>query len=148
MPTSFDSVIDVALITVNDYKLGKLFNKSQEGFKTYCDGFLIAAIPLFKQCKQSLSYNLKERYFDSCLTDKEISILAGFWVLKWFEKETQDSAQIANKLQISSSFTQHSPAQSLKEKSSYVDKLREKTNQEINDYLLSDISSLPFFNEW
>lgn len=148
MPTSFDSVIDLALITVNDYKLGKLLNQSQENFQTYCDGFLIAAIPQFYLCKQSLSYDLEARQFVADLTMFEQSILADFWVIQWFLKETQDAAQIANKLQVSSSFTMHSPAQNLKEKSSYLDTMREKVYQKINFYLTQDFDSIPHINEW
>ena len=39
--TSFDDIIDLALIIVNDYRLSKLFLQDENSFKTYCDGFLI-----------------------------------------------------------------------------------------------------------
>lgn len=147
MPTSFNDIIDRALIVVNDYKLGKLLNNSRDGFITYCDGFLISAIPNFYQCKQSLEYDTTTREFVNDLTMYEQDILADFWVIEWFKKETQDSAQIANKLQVSSAFTMHSPASNLKEKSNYLNGLREKARQKINDYLLQDINSLPYFND-
>lgn len=136
MPTSFDKVIDMALVTVSDYKLKKLYEQDVEKFNAWCDGFLITAIPDFSLCRQSLSYDEEKREFYSELTPMEIRILADFWVLEWFSRETQDATQIARTLNVSSAFTSHSAAQNLKEKSAYVDKLREKVEQKINDYLL------------
>ena len=148
MGTSFDSIIDLALIEINDYKLDKLFNQSQDGFQTYCDGFLISAIPNFFRCKQDLSYDANTRTFISDLTNLEQSILADFWVIQWFTKEVQDATSIANVLQISSAFSTHSPASALKEKGTYLNYLREKVMQKINLYLLSDIDNIPHFNDW
>lgn len=142
MGTSFDDIIDLALISIRDYKLDKLYNLSKDAFIKYCDGFLIQAIPNFTQCKQSLDYDINTREFLNDLTILEKNILADFWVIEWFKKETQDSIQLANKLQVSSAFTTHSPAQNLKEKSEYLDRLREKVYQKITDYWLSDLSFL------
>ena len=83
MPTSFDQVIDLALVTVDDYKLVKLYNQSQQGFQKWCDGFLLSAIPNFFQCRQSLDYDLTARQFVSELTNTEISILADLWIIEW-----------------------------------------------------------------
>lgn len=148
MGTSFDDIIDLALIEINDYKLDKLFNKSQDGFQTYCDGFLISAIPNFFRCKQDLSYDANTRTFVSDLTNLEQSILADFWVIQWFTKEVQDATSIANVLQISSAFSTHSPASALKEKGTYLNYLREKVMQKINLYLLSDVDNILHFNDW
>lgn len=142
MPTSFDKIIDVALLTVNDYKFLKLYNQSQEGFQKWCDGFLLAAIPNFFQCRQSLDFDLEQRQFVNELTFTEISILADFWIIAWLDREIQDSTQIQNKLQISSAFTQHSPAQNLKEKVALSNTLREKVYQKIVDYQVQDLDSI------
>lgn len=142
MPTSFDKIIDVALLTVNDYKFLKLYNQSQEGFQKWCDGFLLAAIPNFFQCRQSLDFDLEQRQFVNELTFIEISILADFWIIAWLDREIQDSTQIQNKLQISSAFTQHSPAQNLKEKVALSNTLREKVYQKIVDYQVQDLDSI------
>lgn len=132
--TKFDEIIDLALINIDDYKLDKLYNLSEEQFFKYCDGFLIRAIPNFIQCKQSLEYDLENRVFLNNLTRLEISILADLWVIGWWQKETQDATQIQAKLQVSSAFTSHSASQNLKEKSSYLDKMREKVKQKITEY--------------
>lgn len=100
--TSFDRVEDLATRKVNDWKLGKIYNKSLDGYKTWCDGFLLNAIPNFAgKCWQSLEYNESERMFLSDLTNTEIDILATFWVLEWWERECNDAAQNAAKMQTS-----------------------------------------------
>lgn len=45
MPTSFDNIEDLALVTVNDYKLLNLYNKNKDQFNQWVDGFLISAVP-------------------------------------------------------------------------------------------------------
>lgn len=151
MATPFDAVIDIALVTVDDYKLGKLMNQSQEGFKTYVDGFLLSAIPNFTRTVRPITYNETAREFTIDLNNLEISILADLWVIEWFDREINNSAYLQNKLQISSAFTTHSPAQSLKEKVVYVDGLREKVQQKMTDNQLlygNFTSSLNKYGEW
>ena len=144
MPTSFDTIIDLALTLIDDYALINLYNQSQQKFFTICDSYLIAAIPNFTRCKQSLSYDATLRQFDNELTDLEISILADYWILAWFEKQTQDSKKFNALLQSSGSFKSHSAAQNLKEKNTYLNGLREKVSQKVTDYQAQDIESLSF----
>lgn len=139
MATSFDAVIDLALVTVDDYKLLKLINQSQEGFDKWCDGFLIRAIPNFFDCRQSLEYDVTLRVFISDLTPLEISILADFWVMEWARREIDNSAQLQLKLQVSSAFTTHSPSQNTKEKLNLMDEMREKVHQKIVSYQLQNV---------
>lgn len=141
MATSFDKVIDLALVKVDDYKLVKLYKQSEENFTKWCDGFLLSAIPNFFQCRQSLDYNTDTREFVSELTNSEISILADLWIIEWFNRETQDSTKINALLQTSGSFKTHAASQNLKEKGVYLDALREKVNQKVTDYQLEDIDS-------
>lgn len=142
MPTSFDEIIDLALTLIDDYKLIKLYNQSQTKFLTYCDSLLIAAIPNFFRCNQSLEYTAETRQFSNELTNAEISILADLWILEWFKKETQDSRKINALLQSSGSFKSHSAAQNLKEKSTYLDGLREKVEQKMTNYQLQNIDNI------
>ena len=142
MPTSFDEIIDLALTLIDDYKLIKLYNQSEEKFIKYCDGLLLSAIPNFFRCNQSLDFSLDDRQFNNQLTNAEISILADLWVLEWFKKETQDSRKINALLQSSGSFKSHSAAQNLKEKSSYLDGLREKISQKMTEYQLQNIDNI------
>ena len=142
MPTSFDTIIDLALTLIDDYKLIKLYNQSQAKFLAYCDSLLISAIPNFFRCNQSLEYTAETRQFSNELTSAEISILADLWILEWFKKETQDSRKINALLQSSGSFKSHSAAQNLKEKSTYLDGLREKVEQKMTNYQLQNLDNI------
>ena len=142
MPTSFDEIIDLALTLIDDYKLRKLYNQSEAKFLMFCDSLLLAAIPKFFRCNQSLDYNTVTRQFNNQLTSLEISILADLWILEWFKKETQDSRKINALLQSSGSFKSHSAAQNLKEKSTYLDGLREKVEQKMTNYQLQNIDNI------
>ena len=140
--TYFDTVIDRALVIVNDYKLAKLYKKSVSDFKTYCDGHLMTAVSKFYQCRQSLTYNSTARTFDVDLTDLEITILSSFWVIGWWEQQLNNASQIELKLKTSSSFTFNSEAQNMKEKKSIIDRLYEEVKRLINDYEIIGLTSL------
>ena len=107
MGTPFDRVEDLATRKVHDWKLGKIYNRSLEGYNAWCDGFLLNA----------------------------------FWVLEWWERETNDSAQNAAKMQ-TSSFSTHSPAQHMKEEQVIINTKRESAYQKINDYLVQDLDKI------
>ena len=141
-PTPFNTIIDLALRLIDDYKLIKLYNQSQTKFLAYCDGLLLAAVPNFFRCNQSLDYDTTQRQFNNQLTSAEISILADLWILEWFKKETQDSRKINALLQSSGSFKSHSAAQNLKEKTSYLDGLREKVEQKMTNYQLQNLDNI------
>lgn len=142
MPTSFDEIIDLALTLIDDYKLRKLYNQSEAKFLMFCDSLLLAAVPNFFRCNQSLDYDAATRQFNNQLTSLEISILADLWILEWFKKETQDSRKINALLQSSGSFKSHSAAQNLKEKTTYLDGLREKVSQKMTNYQLQNIDNI------
>lgn len=134
--TSFDTIEEMALMTINDYKLAKLYNRSLEEFKSWCDGFLMAAIPQFTDCLKPLDFDLVEREFVSTFDNVEVRILANFFVIAWWERETNDGTQIAQKLNVPSSFkVEGVSAQNMKEKQNIIDKLREENSRLINNYL-------------
>lgn len=139
--TSFDDIIDLALVEVNDYRLTKLYeNRPEKEFNTYVDGFLISAIPLFTKCNKSLDYNLEDREFLVDLDSLEKSILAKLWILQWYRKDNQTYALYRQHLQNSGSFKNHSESQNLKENSTYADKLKEDVDRLMVAYQLVNIS--------
>ncbi len=145
MATSFDTIIDRALIVVDDYKLLKLINQSQENFNSWCDSFLVSAVPNFINCRQKLDYDLDKREFEADLTNMEISILADLWVIAWWEKETNVATRINTLLQTNNSFKTHSVSQSLKEKDSRIASLYTKLHQKMeNDYELQHLENIEF----
>lgn len=139
--TSFDTIIDRALVTVNDYRLSKLYNQSVADFKTYCDGFLIRAIPYFDECRQSLEYDLAKREFTADLTTTEQTILADLWIIQWYTRDNNTYALYRQHLQNSGSFKNHSESQNLKENSVYADKMREELSRQRVKYQLENVAS-------
>lgn len=142
--TSFDTVIDRALSIVSDYKLTKLYNQSEENFTNRVDSLLIQSLPQFGRCRQSLEFDAEAREFVSDLTAQEIYILGCFWVISWWEHETNNAAQIALKLGIKNQYSYNSESQNFKEKSNVIDKLREEVDRAINEYLLMNLADYEY----
>ena len=140
--TSFDIVETRALAVIEDYKLKKLFDSSIDGFEKYCDRLLMVAIPQFYECLKSLRYDEAARTFSEDLDEQEVSILANFFVITWWQRENNNAAQIALKLKSNNSFSFNSEAQNFKEKQNVIDKLREENARQINAYLAANLDSI------
>ncbi len=140
--TSFDTIETRALAVIEDYKLKKLFDSSIDGFEKYCDGLLMVAVPQFYECLKSLQYDEEARTFIADLNEQEVSILANFFVITWWQRENNNAAQIALKLKSNSSFVFNSEAQNFKEKQNVIDKLREENARQINAYLAANLDSI------
>ena len=76
------------------------------------------------------------------MDEQEVSILANFFVITWWQRENNNAAQIALKLKTSQSFTTNSEAQNFKEKQNVIDKLREENARQINAYLAANLDSI------
>lgn len=146
MGTLFEKVYDRALVIISDYKLDNLARSDYEAFLLYLQGILERSIPDFTSCNTDLSYEEiedesgeKVMAFVQDLSNKEINILSSIMVYNWFTKQVNDVTQFQGHLS-NKEFKSHSEAQNLKEKSEYLDRLREKYSQDIVDY---EIESLP-----
>lgn len=144
MATSFDIIEDMGLGQIDDYTLTNLYNRDFERFQKFCDGLLVMAIPYFSCCKKSLEYDITNREIVGDLDSEEIAILADFWMIQWFSRKVNNAAQFQSKLQNSGNFKNHSEAQNLKEKTSWLDRLRERVYQRITDYQINDLSDESF----
>lgn len=142
--TSFDTVIDSALAIIDDYKLRKLYNQDVDLFKARIDSLLIQSLPQFWQCRQSLDYDAENREFNSSLTPQEVYILACFWIIAWWEYETNNAAQIALKLGLKNQYSYNSESQNFKEKGNIIDKLREEVDRAITNYLLQSLDDYQY----
>ena len=80
--------------------------------------------------------------FDNVLSEQEINILSSIMVYNWFSRNINDVTQFQGHLN-NKEFKSHSEAQNLKEKSEYLDRLREKYSQDITDYQLSSLPNSP-----
>lgn len=142
--TEFDKIESIALSVVEDYKLGKLYNQNIEKFQSKCDSYLINSIPQFSQCRQSLDYDSESRYFMADLTNLEVYILSRYWIIAWWENETNNAAQIALKLGIKNQYSYNSESQNFKEKQNIIDKLREDVDRATQEYLLLYLDEYDF----
>lgn len=147
MGTLFEKVYDRALVIIKDYKLDNLAQSDYEAFLLYLQGILERSIPDFTSCNTDLSYQEfeddngeKVMAFVQELSNKEINILSSIMVYNWFTRQTNDVTQFQGHLS-NKEFKAHSEANNLKEKSEYLDRLREKYNQDIVDY---EIDSIPY----
>lgn len=139
MATSFEEIYDLALVMINDYRLNNLYKVDADAFLTHMQGLLINAIPMAEEgCEKALDYNLSSGTFTNNLSNKVKKILADALVIVWFERITNDVTQVNALLQGRDKKT-HSVAQNLKEKSEYLDRMREKLRQDITDYQISNL---------
>lgn len=100
MNTTYDEIIDLALISIEDYRLNNLFKSSPEKFKLVLEGFLVRGIPSFDNCIKDLSdRDDTTKSFNFTLDDMEKSILADYTVLAWLDKQINDVRQITAMLQ-------------------------------------------------
>ena len=136
--TSFDTIIDLAMATIQDYKLNNLYDSSQDDFATITNAFLVRGLPEFTNCKSSLAYDSNQHAFLADLSPLEISILADLWLYEWFNWHVQNVTQFQGKMS-PSDFKHYSEAENLKQKSEYIDKIREKFNQKMVDYSLQTV---------
>ena len=82
MATSFDSVIDMALIIIRDYKLDALYDSDENSFKQVLQGYMLKGLPKFEVSSiKSLEYNLTNREFVEDLDDIEIDIISDWTVI-------------------------------------------------------------------
>lgn len=139
--TSFDKIENLALGIVEDYKLAKLNESDPELLQKFCDGLLLNSMPQFVECGERLEYDSVTRTFSADLTDLEIYILSRYWIIAWWERETNNAAQIALKLGIKNQYSYNSESQNFKEKQNVIDKLREEVDRATQDYLLLDLDS-------
>lgn len=137
--TSFEEIYDLALVMINDYRLNHLYKEDKEHFLVYMQGLLVNAVPMVEEgCEKALSYDLNTKSFSENLPNKIQKILADAIVIVWFQNATNDITQVNNLLQGRDKKT-FSAAQNLKEKSEYLDRLREKLRQDINDYQINSL---------
>lgn len=135
MGTEISEVLEMALVSIQDYKLNNLYTKSQmhEEWKNYLYGFLSLAVADFDNCVKSLNYDVATGYFDSELNNKEKMILSRWIVYEWFVRETNNILQFNNQLN-DNDFKRYSEANNLQQKSEYRDRTREIVMQMMVDY--------------
>ncbi len=146
MATSFDSVIDMALVIIRDYKLDALYETDVEDFNLVLQGYMLKGLPKFEVSSiKPLSYDLETRTFDEDLDTIEIDIISDWTVIMWYTDQLQDVLEFKEPLR-DVDFNRFATGQNLKLRQSYLEELRRKVKQDATNYQFQHISGIPYFN--
>jgi hypothetical protein len=146
MATSFDSVIDMALIIIRDYKLDALYESDENSFKQILQGYMLKGLPKFEvSAIKSLEYNLTNREFVEDLDDIEIDIISDWTVIMWYTDQIQDVLEFKEPLS-DVDFKRLATGQNLKPRQAYLQELRRKAKQDATNYQFMHMNELPYFN--
>ena len=146
MATSFDSVIDMALIIIRDYKLDALYQEDAGSFNLVLQGYMLKGLPKFEvSCVDSLAYNLETRTFERELSDVEIDIISDWTVIMWYTDQINDVLEFKEPLS-DVDFKRLATGQNLKPRQAYLQELRRKAKQDATNYQFMHIEKLPDFN--
>ena len=146
MATSFDSVIDMALIIIRDYKLDALYESDENSFKQILQGYMLKGLPKFEVSSiKSLEYNLANREFVEDLDSVEIDIISDWTVIMWYTDQLQDVLEFREPLS-DLDFKRLATGQNLKPRQAYLQELRRKAKQDATNYQFQHMNQLPYFN--
>ena len=146
MGTHVSEIFDLFMITVTDYRLTDLFDTSEEDFETYLEGFLEYAIADFEMCSQDLDYDETTKEFSETITRKNKTILATLMMRYWLQKLVNDITQM-NLHVTDRDFRVASEAMNLREKSIYLNTVKEQCSQLLNDYEYKNNAWDDWFNQ-
>lgn len=144
--TSYDTIIDLALVSIEDYHLNRLAIDSPKDFNIVLEGFMIRGLPNFENCKKDLSSrDDEERVFLCKLSEIEKSIIADYTVISWLDKEIHDIRQITGMMQNNKEAHRYSEANNLNAKVHRRDQLIEQVATKKTTYSFNEANWL---NKW
>lgn len=100
MGTPLNTIIDRAMITINDYKLDDVYKTDPNTFTTILEGYMVRGLSKFDACLKPLDYNLDTHEFNVDLDMYEIDIIASWTVIEWYEGELQDVLEFKEPLRV------------------------------------------------
>ena len=131
--TSASEIYDLMMQKTADYRLLTLFESSENDFEDYLEAWLKFAIVDFDICEQVLSYDCVTKTFSVILTIENQVILSMLMMKHWMIKNVNDITQM--NLHITDrDFKVASEAMNLREKSSYLNMIKEECSQLLNNY--------------
>ena len=144
--TPYDDIIDLALVSIEDYHLNKLAIDSPNDFDIVLEGFMIRGLANFENCNKDLSQRSdKDRLFKVKLDEIEKSIIADYTVISWLDKEINDVRQITGMMQNQKEAHRYSEANNLNAKVHRRDQLMEQVATKKTTYSLNKVDWL---NKW
>lgn len=133
MGTPFSDIEDLALVTIQDYKLDALYQASQTDWATFVGGFVARASLLFRTSAIDLSYDINTLSFNSTLGRSEKNILVYLFIQMWLERSAQNLSQKMATMTPADAKRTNLPT-TLKEQQYALDSIREKTTQLMTEY--------------
>jgi len=94
MSTSYDVPANGFLRKISDYLL---MNMESAEVIELVDGYILGALPYFKQCSKLSVRDDVARTFDDDLTNEEVEILANLMVLEWLKPIVYNVDELRNK---------------------------------------------------
>ena len=144
--TSYDDIIDLALVSIEDYHLNRLAVASPKDFNIVLEGFMVRGLANFENCRQDLSdRDSSARVFNCALTEIEKSIIADYTVIAWLDKEINDVRQITGMMQNNKEAHRYSEAKNLNAKINRRNQLIEEVATKKTTYSFSKSNWL---NKW
>lgn len=139
MSTPFSDIIDASTIKFKDFRYDKLKIDKIEQWNIRMEGFLMAGLPLFRNCKKSLS----DRddilgQFNETLNYDEIDILSDCIVIKWMERDLKDTLKTNSLLQEKNSTKRVNEPAMISAQRLLISQSMEELNRKMSDYGLSD----------
>lgn len=142
--TKISEIYEMFLLSIQDYRIKKLFIDTPEVADDLMYNFLNEAISKFINCtKPIFTLNTEDNEFNCELDIQEKNILKDLMIIAWMNWSVNDITQMNWALN-DNDFKHFSEEKNLKEKSEYVDRLREKVSQDMVNYGLSHTP----FKEW
>jgi hypothetical protein len=133
MGTSASEIYDLMMQKTADYRLLTLFETSESDFEDYLEAWLKFAIVDFYTCEQALSYDCSTKLFSVDLTTENQVILATLMMKHWMIKNVNDITQM-NLHVTDRDFKVASEAMNLREKSAYLNTIKEECSQLLSNY--------------
>lgn len=133
MATSFEQIEDLAFVTIQDYKLDRLYKSNPVDWSVVVGGMVARAALKFPECEKDLAYDLASLSFTADLSAEEINILVYLFIEIWIEKVAQNLTQIVSTMTPSDAKRTSVPAM-VKEQQYKLDVAREKNRQRITEY--------------
>ena len=144
--TSYDEIIDLALVSIEDYHLNRLAVASPEDFNIVLEGFMVRGLANFENCKHDLSErDDSRRVFLNKLSQIEISIIVDYTVIAWLDKEINDVRQITGMMQNNKEAHRYSEANNLNAKINRRNQLIEEVATKKTTYSFNKSNWL---NKW
>ena len=135
--TPYDDILDLALVSIEDYRLNKLSTNSPDEFKLILEGFMIRGLSNFENCIKDLSDRDDDTHqFNVVLDDLEKSIIADWTAIMWLDKEINDTRQITSMLQNRNEAHRYSEANNLKAKADHRVQMVEDVKHKQTTYSL------------